>query len=44
LFIDDSDEILKSVNDLEYINAIDAKFIKSWKKQTLKVQELLKTN
>ena len=44
LFIDDSEEVLKSVNDLEYINAIDGKFIKSWKKQTVKVQELLKTN
>ena len=40
--VSSNDSPIKSVNDLEYINAIDAKFIKSWKKQTLKVQELLK--
>ena len=44
LFIDDSDEVIKSVNDLEYINVIDAKFIKSWKKQTLEVLEILNIN
>lgn len=44
LFIDDSDEILKSVNDLEYVETIDAKVIKSWNQVTPKVQEFINTN
>tara|TARA_B100000214_G_scaffold109048_1_gene76933 strand:+ start:587 stop:1108 length:522 start_codon:yes stop_codon:yes gene_type:complete len=44
LFVDDSDENLKSVNELEYIKTIDAKLINSWANVIPQVKNFLVSN